>query len=592
MSRPGVREPATISTSDAALQRALYCRLRSLVLIFACHEAFVVPKILPLRHQPDLPLDRFILRQPPSSEAIEMDVVFVGAGPAGLAGAIELAQLVRRDQETGGSVGEVNIAVLEKAGSLGEHNLSGAVVNPRAFHTLFPGIRDEELPFRHPVASESVYYLTGTRAVSAPVPPTMKNHGNQIGSICEIVRWLGEKAEGMGVNIFPGFPVDALLVDGDRVTGVRTTPSGLERDGSEGPNYAEPTDLSARITVLSEGTRGLLGQAYRTWQGIGSPNPQLFALGVKEIWQTRRPLDRIIHTLGYPLPSDAFGGSFAYPLSDNLLALGLVVGTDYHDAGLDVHVLLQRMKSHPLFRELLEGGEMVEWGAKTIPEGGYYSLPERFSGAGLMMVGDTVGFVDVPSLKGIHYAMESGILAARAAFAALKEGDVSARALSRYDHAVKESYIVSDMKKTRNMRLAFKSGFIAGGVKAGLMTVTGGRLLGGRIPAREDAAEEKTIHSTEPFVPDGKLTFSKVDAVFKSGNETRDSIPVHLLVGKDISGDVAEFYSHLCPAGVYERVGDELRINAPNCVDCKATDVLGPRWTPREGGSGPKYRTM
>jgi electron-transferring-flavoprotein dehydrogenase len=386
--------------------------------------------------------------------------------------------------------------------------------------------------------------------------------------------------------------VDALLTRENRVVGVRTTPSGLERDGSQGGSYSEPTEVSGRVTVLSEGTRGALGQAWRTWQGVSSPNPQMFALGVKEVWRTRRPLDRIIHTLGWPLPRDAFGGSFVYPLASDLLALGLVVGTDYRDAGLDVHVLLQKLKLHPFLRPWLEGGELVEWGAKTIPEGGYYSLPERYSGDGLVMVGDTVGFVDVPSLKGIHYAMESGILAARAIFAGLKAGDTSRAALAQYDRTVNESYIVADMKKTRNMRLAFKSGFYSGGLKAGLMTLSGGRLLGGRIDAPEDAAEEKETGESVPFVPDNTLTFSKVDAVFKSGNATRDSIPVHLVVGTDVPGEVADFYSHLCPAGVYERVGDELRVNAPNCVDCKATDVLGPRWLPREGGSGPKYRLM
>ena len=549
-------------------------------------------KILPIRFQPDLPLERLVLRQVPSPEAIEMDVVFVGAGPAGLSGAIELARLVKQDQEAGGGIGDVSIAVLEKAGSLGEHNLSGAVVNPQAMRRLFPELKDGDFPFREPVTGESVQMLTPTKSIPIPVPPTMKNHGNFIASICEIVRWLGEKAEGLGINIFPGFPVDGLLTEGDKVVGVRTTPSGLERDGSAGGNYAEPTDVTAKITVLSEGTRGALGQAWRKWQNVSSSNPQMFALGVKEVWRTRKPLDRIIHTLGWPLPKDAFGGSFVYPLATDLIALGLVVGTDYREANLDVHVMLQKMKLHPLLRDYLEGGEMVEWGAKTIPEGGYYSLPERYSGDGLLMVGDTVGFVDVPSLKGIHYAMESGILAARAIFQALKAGDSSRVALAQYDRTVNESYIVADMKKTRNMRLAFKSGFYAGGVKAGLMTLTGGRLLGGRIEAKEDAAEEKDVAPAEPFVPDNSLTFSKVDAVFKSGNQTRDSIPVHLVVGKDLSGEVAEFYSHVCPAGVYERAGEKLVVNAPNCVDCKATDVLGPRWLPREGGSGPKYRTM
>ena len=548
--------------------------------------------ILPIRHQPELPLDRLILQQPPGPEAIEMDVLFVGAGPAGLAGAIELARLVKRDQESGGGLGDVQIGVLEKAGSLGEHNLSGAVVNPRAFRELFPGTPDADFPFRQPVTGESVYLLTGSKAIAIPVPPTMKNHGNFVASICEIVRWMGEQAEALGVNLFPGFPADALLAEGTRVIGVRTTPSGLERDGTPGPNYAEPTDLSAKVTVLSEGTRGALGQAYRKWQNIGSPNPQMFALGVKELWQTTKRLDRIIHTLGWPLPRDAFGGSFAYPCGPNQIALGIVVGTDYREANLDIHVLLQRMKGHQLFRQLLEGGEMLEWGAKTIPEGGYFSIPERNSGDGIILVGDTVGLVDVPSLKGIHYAMQSGMFAARAIFDALKAGDTSAARLAVYDRSLGQSYVMADLKKTRNMRLAFKSGFVAGGMKAGLMTVTGGKLFGGRIAVEEDAAEPRDVEPAPPFVPDNTLTFSKVDAVFKSGNATRDSIPVHLIVGQDVSAELAEFYSHMCPAGVYERAGDKLRVNAPNCVDCKATDVLGPRWTPREGGSGPKYRSM
>jgi electron-transferring-flavoprotein dehydrogenase len=557
-----------------------------------------VASILPRRYQRPLPIEQLILAQAPSAEALEMDVLFVGAGPAGLAGAIELAKLVRREQAQNSGFSELNIGVLEKAGSLGEHNLSGAVVNPRAMRELFPDLKDSDFPFRQPVGGESVYYLTPDGSFRIPTPPTMHNRGYYTASICELVRWLGEQAESLGVNVFPGFPADALLVQGQAVKGVRTTPTGLDRERHPTGGYQEPTDVTAKITVLTEGTRGTLGQAYREWQGIRSENPQVFALGVKEVWRVTQPLDRVIHTLGWPLPSTAFGGSFLYPLGPDQVALGLVVGLDYHEAHLDVHVLLQRLKEHPLVRRCLQGGELLEWGAKTIPEGGFYALPARRSGEGLLMAGDTVGFVDVPSLKGIHYAMQSGMYAARAALQAIKADDVSAQSLATYDRLVNESYLLRDLYRTRNMRLAFKDGFLLGGLRAGLMTLTGGRVPGGRIAMHEDAERERTAEppsrrTTEPpFAPDGLLTFSKLDAVFKSGNATRDTIPQHLLVGRDLTSEVAEFYSHLCPAGVYERVGDELRVNAPNCIDCKATDVLGPRWTPREGGSGPKYRLM
>ena len=484
--------------------------------------------------------------------------------------------------------------MLEKAGTLGEHNLSGAVVNPSAFKELFPELSMEDFPLRRPVTKESVYVMTESKAFRIPTPPTMKNHGNYIASISEIVRWMGEKAEGLGINVFPGFPVDSLLVEGDKVIGVRTTPAGLDRNGEPSGADAMPAmDLTAQVTVLAEGTRGPLSQAWLDWQGVTSENPQIFALGVKEVWEVKKPLDRIIHTLAWPLPSDAFGGSFMYPLSDTEIAVGLVVGLDYRDGRFDVHNELQRMKLHPLFRQYLEGGEMVEWGAKTIPEGGYYSVPKRRHGDGVILVGDAAGYVEVSSLKGIHYAMHSGIMAARQIFVALKKGDTSEAALAGYTTAVDQSVIMKDLKERRNMRLAFKGGFLSGGVKATLMSLTKGALPGGKISIEEDAADTKRLGAAaDKVVPDGKLTFSKVDAVYKSGNQTRDDIPSHLLVGEDVDAETAEMLEHLCPAGVYERDGDKLVVNAPNCVDCKATDVLGPRWTPREGGSGPGYRKM
>jgi electron-transferring-flavoprotein dehydrogenase len=544
--------------------------------------------IVPARYQPPLPLDRLILEEgsPGAGDRMELDVLIVGAGPAGLACAIELARLAKHEGQ------ELNIGVLEKAEALGEHSLSGAVVNPRAFRELFPELHDADFPFRGPVGREAVYLLRATGRWRLPTPPTMRNHGFYVASVCEIVRWLGSSAEALGVNVFTGFPAAGLLVDDRRVVGVRTTATGLGRDGTPLSSYSAPNDLVARVTALAEGTRGMLSQAWVEWQQVASENPQIFALGVKEIWETKRPLEKVIHTMGWPLPNDAFGGSFCYPLAANLVALGIVVGLDYRTTDLDAHELLQRLKQHPLFRGYLEDGELVEWGAKTIPEGGYYAVPARRSGDGVVILGDAAGLVDVPSLKGIHYAMQSGMYAARAMFPALRADDPSARRLAAYDRMVDESFIMADLYRTRNMRLAFRDGFYRGGLKAGLMTLTGGRFPGRRIPMEPDAAVPRRVGVSGSFTPDGDLTISKVDGVFKSGNATRDTIPTHLVVGRDVPAAVAEFYAHLCPAGVYELADGVLRVNAPNCVDCKATDVLGPRWTPREGGSGPRYKRM
>jgi electron-transferring-flavoprotein dehydrogenase len=542
-------------------------------------------RFVPGKFQPDLPLEKFIIsHSPQGDDVVPLDVVFVGAGPAGLSGAIELARLVKEAQMN------VEIGVLEKASHLGAHTLSGAVVNPVGFRTLFPELKDADFPFRRPVGGEKVFMMTKNSALPIPTPPTMQNHGNYIASLCECVRWLGQQAEALGVNIMTGFPVDSLLVQDKKVVGVRTTPAGLKRDSQPGSNYLPATDISAQVVVLSDGTRSPLTQAYLKWQNIPSKFKQVFALGVKEIWQVKKAPDYIAHTLGWPLPKDAFGGSFMYPLADDHIALGIVAGMDYRNPKLDVHLQLQHLKQHPLFRDILAGGQCVEWGAKTIPEGGFHALPESFSGDGLLMTGDAVGLVNVPALKGIHYAMLSGIYAARAIFKALKAGDVSRAQLSTYDQGLKESLVWQDLKRVRNMRHAFKSGFYSGGVKSVLMTLTGGAFPGDGHHPEEDAEEWKQPGPAD--FPTDKVGLSKVDAVYLSGNKTRDDIPQHLIVGKDISGELADFYASMCPAGVYERSGDKLVVNAPNCVDCKATDVLGPRWTPREGGSGPNYKQM
>ncbi|MBX7230987.1 MAG: electron transfer flavoprotein-ubiquinone oxidoreductase [Bdellovibrionales bacterium] len=548
-------------------------------------------RFVPSHFQVPLPQSELIKNFLPEGEnVVPLDVVFVGAGPSGLAGAIELSRLVKKDRESGGSLSSLEIGVLDKANSLGGHNLSGAVINPVSLQELFPELNLKDFPFRRPVEEEKVFFMSESGHYKIPTPPTMCNQGNYIASICEVVRWMGQKAEEMGVNIFCGFPANGLHVQENRVVGVSTAASGLDRQGQPGSQYNPGTEITAQVTVLAEGTRGLLTQAYTQWQNIGSTLPQIYALGVKEIWRVKKAPKEIIHTMGWPLPKDAFGGSFLYPLAEDLVAIGLVVGLDYRQSHLDVHHLLQNLKQHKLFKPILEGGECIEWGAKTIPEGGYHALPERMYGDGVLILGDAAGLVNVPALKGIHYAIQSGIYGARAIYAALKNGDVSAKSLKSYDETLRSSYVFEDLKKVRNMRHAFKSGFYLGGLKAGLMTLTGGTFPGASSHGLEDAEEWKEIsrHNT----PLAQVGMSKVDAVYLSGNKTRDDIPSHLKVGKDVTAEIAEFYSHLCPAGVYERRGDDLVVNAPNCVDCKATDVLGPRWQPREGGSGPNYNMM
>jgi electron-transferring-flavoprotein dehydrogenase len=538
-------------------------------------------------------------------ERIAVGIAIVGAGPAGLACAIRLGQLFEEHPEFAERLGEVPVAVLEKGRQAGSHLLSGAVVNPRALRRLFrERKRLDELPLYGEVHEEAVYFLTPKRALRIPTPPTMRNHGNYVASLSQLGRWLAEQAEEGGAMILTETPADKLLVDGARVVGVRTGDRGRGRHGEELANFEPGSDVLARVTVLAEGTLGHLTQAALDRFGIAGENPQVWALGVKEVWRVARPLRHVIHTMGWPLRAGAryreFGGSFVYPMGDDLVTIGMVVGLDYRDSELSVHDLLQELKTHPKIRSILEGGERLEWGAKTIPEGGFLALPKQLHAPGLLVCGDGAGLVNVPALKGIHYAIESGRLAAEAAFEALRPGSTpwTPGALARYDESLRESFVWDDLREVRNMRQAFGRGFWMGGALAGMMTATKGHLPPGNARTERDAEQAlvRTDRARRYPRPDGKLTFDKLSSVFLSGNRTRDDQPDHIRIQRRVPLRLAEMWVRMCPAHVYE-IGEghgdgtvDVQVTPSNCVQCGAITAKGGRLTMPEGGSGPEYK--
>jgi electron-transferring-flavoprotein dehydrogenase len=540
----------------------------------------------------------------PVDERIDVGLLVVGAGPAGLACAIRFGQLLEEHPETAERLGEVPVAVVEKGKAPGSHLLSGAVVNPIALRRLFRGrVRLEQMPTYGDVPGEAVYFLTRHNALRIPTPPTMRNHGNVVVSLSRFGRWLGEQAEAAGAMILPETGAQKLLVDHGAVRGVRTGDKGRGREGQELPNFEPGADIAARVTVLAEGTQGHLTGAALERFGLQGEHPQVWALGVKEVWKVAKPLREVIHTMGWPLRGGRrfreFGGSFVYPMGADMVTVGLVVGLDYRDAELSVHDLLQELKTHPRIRSILEGGERLQWGAKTIPEGGFAALPKRLHAPGLLLAGDGVGLVNVPALKGIHYALESGRLAAETAFASLQRGTTPTTpgALEGYDAALRDSFVWSDLKAVRNMRQAFGRGFFVGGAIASAATATRGAFPRGTTSTERDSEHAlfRTDRARQYPAPDGQLTFDKLSSVFASGNRTRDDQPNHIRIERRVPAEVAEMWARMCPAQVYEvgeAAGDGLvhvEVTPSNCVQCGAITAKGGRLTPPEGGSGPEY---
>ena len=549
----------------------------------------------------------------PADERIEVGVVIVGGGPGGLACAIRLMQLLADDESLMESLGEVPVALVEKGKNPGSHLLSGAMMNPSAMRRLFPNVDEGEWPTYGAPDKDSVYLLpNGKRAIPLhPIPPPFKNHGNHVTSVAQLGRWLSQQAEEAGVYILGETSGHKLLVEDGQVVGVRSGDKGRGREGQELSNFEPGSDLIAKATVLAEGTAGhLTGAAIRHFE-IGSEDPQQWELGVKEIWEVERPLDRVIHTMGWPLKFAAkyreFGGSFMYPMGEDRVSLGFVVGLDYKDARFSVHDALQQLKGHPLFAKQLDGGKRVGWGAKTIPSGGFWARPRRLWAPGMALVGDGAGMVNVPTLKGVHYAMHAGMFAAEAIYERLKGGGDCAD-LSNYQALVEGSEIQTDTYRTRNARQPFARGFFIGGALASMMTLSGGRVPGGHWSTHDDACVPTFIGPERDYPkPDGKTTFDKLSSVFATGNATRDDAPNHIRIQEKVPLEVALMWQNMCPAQVYEVPDEELeaardnggidgkrevklQITPSNCIQCGAITAKGGRLTPPEGGDGPNYQ--
>jgi electron-transferring-flavoprotein dehydrogenase len=550
-------------------------------------------------------------------EQLEADVLIVGGGPAGLSCALHLANLIEAHRKAGKTpaLSADNIYVLEKAREIGGHQLSGAILDPRALRELVPDF-EKSAPLDTPVTGDAAYYLTYEKAWKLPItPPPLRNHGNYVVSLNRLVKWLGGLVEQKGINVFTQFAGRELLYDKNGIAGVITDDKGVDKNGKPKDNFTPGYELRAKVTVLAEGPRGSLTKDLVQKLNLGGLNPQVYGLGIKELWEVqpgRIETGFVAHTLGWPLDSDIYGGGWVYGLRDNRVSLGMVVGLEYHNPLFDPHEAFQKYKTHPFVRRILEGGKLVRYGAKTVPYGGWYSMPRTYMDGGLI-IGDSASLLNSQRLKGIHTSIKSGMLAAETIYEALCAGDTSAAALSSYQRKLEQSWVRDELWAVRNFHQAFHGGLWSGLFQAGVQFVTGGRGLVDPMrtkPGYEEYTklnrERVPVDQSTRFKGDGKLTFDRLTDVYHSGTRHDEDQPCHLhVLDTNICSDrcVREYGNpcqYFCPAAVYEIVTEnstpKLKINFANCVHCKTCDIADPYqiidWVSPEGGGGPNYEGM